>query len=69
MNQCIDSYLTELILFLPKTFVGEFIMVETNKGIKGPDLDFGELLRSIGIKLLMTENPGTNRADNFRKIL
>ena len=34
------TYLTELVLFLPKTFVVEVILVETNKRIKGPDPDF-----------------------------
>ena len=59
------TYLTAFELFLPKTFVVEILLVETNKTIKGPDLDFGEFLRFIGIWLLMTSNPGTNRADYF----
>ena len=35
--------------------------------IKVPDIDFCEFLWFIGIWLLMTENPGTNRADYFIK--
>ena len=45
--------------------VEEVILVETNKIIKVPDLDFGDFLRFIGIWLLMTSKPGTNWADYF----
>ena len=44
MNTYFISVLTYIIafsLFGPKTFVDEFIMVETNKIIKGPDIGFG----------------------------
>ena len=39
--------------------------METNRITKGPDTDFGKFLRLIVIFLLMTENPGTKRADYF----
>ena len=67
-EECISvlTYPTEFSLFLVKTFVNEVIMVETNRRIKGPDLDIGEFLQFIGIWLLMTAKPGTNRADYFR---
>ena len=35
-------------------------MVETNRIIKVPDIDFGEFIQFIGIWMLMTANPGTN---------
>ena len=40
-------------------FFDEFIMVETNITIKGPDPDFGEFLKLIFIWTLITGNPGT----------
>ena len=43
------TYLTYFVFFLPKTFVDEIILVETNIRIKGPNLDFGEFLCFIGI--------------------
>ena len=42
-------YLTAYVLFLPKTFVDAVILVETNRRIKGPDLDFGAFLCFIGV--------------------
>ena len=58
MNTYFISVLTYIIafsLFGPKTFVDEFIMVETNKIIEGPDLDIGKLLWFIVIWMLMTK--------------
>ena len=70
-KECINvlTYLTAFFLFLPKKFVGEFIMVHTNSIVKGPNLDFGGFLRLIGIWMLITENPGTNWTGYFRNIL
>ena len=48
------TYLTSFVLFLPKTFVVEVIMVDTNKRIKSPDLYFVKFFWFIGIWLLMT---------------
>ena len=42
------TYLTEFVLFLPKTCFDEVILVDTNRGIKVPDLEFGEFLQFIG---------------------
>ena len=39
--------------------------MDTNRIIKGPDIDFCEFLQFIGIWVLMTENPGTNQAGYF----
>ena len=61
------TYLTAFVLFLPQTFVVEVILVDTNKIIKGPDLDFGEFLRFIVIWMLMISNPGTNQEEYFSK--
>ena len=68
-EECISvlTYLTAFVLLLPKFFFDEVIMVDSNRIIKFPDIEFGQLLRFIGIWLLMTENPGTNRAEYFRK--
>ena len=52
---------------MPKTFFDEFILVETNRMIKGLDIRFGEFLRLIGIWMLMTANPSTNQAKYFIK--
>ena len=43
-KECISvlTYLTAFVLFLPKRFVDEVILIETNRIIKGPDIDFGE---------------------------
>ena len=54
------NYLTALVIFLPKTCVYEDILEETNRIMKGPDLDFGEFLQLIGIWMVMADNPGTN---------
>ena len=35
-------YLAAFVLFLPENFFVEVIMVDTNKIIKGPGLDFGK---------------------------
>ena len=68
-KECISvfTYLTAFVLFLPKRFFNEVIMVETNRIIKGPDLDFGQFLHFIWIWLLITANPDTNRAEYFSK--
>ena len=63
------TYLISFVLFLPKTFVNEFIMVYTNRRIKGANIDFGGFLWFIFIWLLMTSNPGTKRAVYFKKNL
>ena len=59
------TYLTAFVLFLPKTFVYEVILVETKRIFKVPDLDFGEFLRFIGIWMLIKANPVMNRAEYF----
>ena len=38
------TYLTAFVLFLPKKIAGEVILVNTNKIIKSPDVDFGKFL-------------------------
>ena len=66
MNQCLD--LPQSIRPLStRFFVGEFIMVDTNRIIKGPNLDFGEFLRFISIWISITENPCTNWSEYFSK--
>ena len=52
---------------MPKPFVYEVILVDTNRIIKVPGIEFGELLHFICIYMLMTENPGTNWAEYFSK--
>ena len=59
------TYLTAFSLLLPKTFANEVILVDTNKIIKGPDIDFGEFLQFIGLWILMTANPETNQLELF----
>ena len=54
------TYLKEVLLFLPKYFVNDVILVDTNIIIKVPALEFGEFLQFIGVGILITENPGTN---------
>ena len=43
------TYLAYFVLFLTKPFVLEVILVETNKRINGPDIDFGEFPWFFGI--------------------
>ena len=59
------TYLTEFVLLLPKYFINEVILVEINQIIKGPPIEFGELLCFIGIWMLIKSNPVTNRLDYF----
>ena len=59
------TYLIVFVLFLPIYFVGEVILVDTNRIIKGPYLDCGEFLRFVGIWMLMIADSGTNWADYF----
>ena len=68
-EECISVliYLTGFFLFLPKRFVDEIILIETNRIIKGPGTEFDEFLRLIGIWMSMTENPGTNWTEYFSK--
>ena len=66
IHQCLDW--PHSIFTLPaKTFVVEVILVDTNNVIKGPAIEFGKLLRFIGIWLLMASNPVRNWADYFSK--
>ena len=60
------NYLTAFLILLSKKFNG-VILMETNRIIKGPDLDFGDFLQFIGIWMLMKSNPGTNRVDYLRE--
>ena len=48
-------------------FFYEVILVETNRIIKGPDLEFGGFLQFIGIWILTTSNSVTNQAEYFSK--
>ena len=41
--------------------------MDTNRIINVPDLDLSEILKFIGIWLLMTANTGTNWAEYFRE--
>ena len=50
-----------------KNLFDEVILVDTNRRIKVPDLDYGEFLWFIGIWLFMTANPDTNCAEYFSK--
>ena len=63
------TYLTAFLLLLPKTFVVEKNLVDTNKIFKGPDIDFGEFLHFNGIWMLMTSKPGKNWAEYLAKNL
>ena len=42
-------------------------MVDTNRIVKGPGIDFIEFLRFIGIWMSIRENPGTKRAEYLRE--
>ena len=55
------------LYYLYHFFPDEVILVDTNRILKVPDIEFGEFLRFIGIWMLMTENPGTNWEKYFRK--
>ena len=57
------TYLTEFVLFPPKSFSDETIMVDTNRGIKCLEPGFGELLRFVYIWLLRIQNVVTNREE------
>ena len=66
MHECHD--LAHSICPLPSyNFFDEVILVNTNRIIEGPDLDFGESLWFIGIWMLITGKPGTKWADYFSK--
>ena len=59
------NYLTAFILFLLNGYVDEVIIMDTNQGIKGLALEFGEFLHLIWIWLLTTEKPVTNWTEYF----
>ena len=63
------TYLTAFVFFLSKPFFDEVNLVETNRRIKGPVIDFLKFLQFIGIWLLMKANPITNQEGCFRKKL
>ena len=68
MHQCLE--LTHIIFpFSANFFFDEVILVDTNRKIKCPDIEFGEFLQFVGICMFMTENSGTNWVDYFRKTL
>ena len=52
MHQCLDLPHSIFPLSAKKN-VGGVILVETNRIIKGPDIDFGEFLRIIGVWVLV----------------
>ena len=59
MQQCFDLPHSICPLY-EKTFVGEVIMMDSNRIFKVPDHDFGEFHQLICIYMFVTENPGTN---------
>ena len=59
------NILTMFLLFLPKAFFENVILVETNKKIEGNPVTFGELLQFIGIWLFMSTTAGYSRSDWF----
>ena len=61
------TYQTQFPLVLPKMFVNEVFLVDTNRIIRVPDLDLGELFQFIRIWLLIVANPGTNREEYLIK--
>ena len=50
--------LTMFLMFVPKKFFEDVVLVETNKQIEGPPLTFGEFLQFIGIWLYMSTTAG-----------
>ena len=66
MYQCLNLP-RSICPILPYFFVDGFIMVDTNRIIKRPNIYFGYFLRFIVIWLLITENPVTDRLEYFRK--
>ena len=48
------TYLSAYVPLLPKTFFDEVIPVDTDRIIKGTDLDYGEFLRLVVICMLIT---------------
>ena len=63
MHHCLD--LPHKICRLSDNCFGEVILVDTNRVIKGPDLDFGVFIWFIWIWIFITENPVTNWVDYF----
>ena len=65
-NNVLVCWLTsKKIFFLPESFIGEVIIMETYQIIKGTAPEFGDFLRFIGICMLITSKPGMNRAYYF----
>ena len=64
IHQCVDLFHI-IFLFLPKVFTYEVILVDTNRRIKVPALEFGEFLQFIGIWVLIKTNPGTIQIEYF----
>lgn len=56
------TFLQLFELMIPKDFINEVILVETNKKINGPVLMYGEFLVFVGLQFLMA----TTRCDNRR---
>ena len=64
MHQCLE--LPHIICSIcALNIVDEVLMVDTNRIIRVPDIDFDEFLCFIGIWLLITGNPGTNQTEYF----
>jgi hypothetical protein len=55
--------LTMLLLFLPRKFLEDVILIETNKKIQGSAVTFGEFLRFLGLFLYMSTLSGYRRSD------
>jgi hypothetical protein len=57
------TLLTMLLLFLPRKFMEEVMLVETNSKIHGSPVTFGEFLRFLGLWLYMSTLSGFRRSD------
>jgi hypothetical protein len=55
--------LTMFLLFFPRKFMEDVVIVETNKRIAGKQLTFGEFLQFLGLWLYMSTLSGFRRSD------
>lgn len=57
--------LAMFIMFLPRTFIENVVLVESNKHIEGQPITFGEFLQFVGMWLYMSTTAGFRRSDWF----
>lgn len=57
------TMLTMFLLFFPRKFMEDVVIVETNKRIAGKQLTFGEFLQFLGLWLYMSTLSGFRRSD------